>query len=66
VVWWSFPKFLSWPFRSPLFFVHAQSWSACDSYAAHIPDPLYLALDIFLSGPSTVLIFNKTIKWLRM
>ena len=25
-----------------------------DSYAAHIPGPLYLALDIFVSGPSTV------------
>ena len=25
-----------------------------ESHAAHIPGPLYLALDIFVSGPSTV------------
>jgi hypothetical protein len=34
-----------------------------DSYAAHIPGPLYLALDIFVSGPSAVYtyaIFNKS------
>lgn len=34
-----------------------------ESHAAHIPGPLYLALDIFVSGPSTVLTymtFNKS------
>ena len=39
-----------------------------DSYAAYIPGPLHLALDIFVSGPSTVpmLALIKAAKWFIM
>jgi hypothetical protein len=45
------PQLTFIPSPHPPFFVHASVLKLCDSCAAHIPGPL----DIFVSGPSTVL-----------
>ena len=49
------PKVPKLTFSFPLFSSACFNLEAIvDSYAAHIHDPLHLALDIFVSGPSTV------------